>query len=116
MAEGTIVVARIAVDKIADRIQAVGAAVDSDAVADAVAVAVLPVVLPAGAICRRRNMLRRRVPAIRAGQSVGMIGATIEGMIEAGRDRIAADRIAGSNRADLRIAGRKIRGMARALP
>ena len=119
MAVGTIAADKIAVAKIADRIRAEGAAGDSGAVADAVAVAVLPVELLAGAICHRRNMRRRRGPAKRAGRNVAMIGATIAEMIEAmigvGRGRIAEDRIAGSNRADLRIADRKIPGMAEAL-
>ena len=109
MAAGTIAAARIA-EMIADRIQAEGAGADSGAVVDAGAVGVLVARL-AGVICRRQNMLRRKVPANRA----GLIVATIEAMIAAGRDRIAEDRIAGSNRADLRIAGRKVRGMARAL-
>lgn len=115
MAAGTIAAGKIAVDKIADRILAEDAAADSGAVVDAVAVAVLPVRLLAGAICRHRNMQRHRVPAKRAGRNVAMIGVTIEETIEAGRGRIAEDRIAGSNRVDLRIAVRKILGMARVL-
>lgn len=114
MAVGTIAAGRIAVDKIAGRIQAEDAAGDSGAVVDAGAVAVLAL-LPAGVICRRRNMPRRRAQANHAGRSVGMIGATIGAMIAEGRDRIAEDRIADSNRVDLRIAGRKIPGMARVL-
>jgi hypothetical protein len=110
LAEGMIAAARIA-GMIEDRIQAEGAAADSGAVVDAVAVDVLLAALPAGAICRRQNMLRRRVPGKRAGRSAG----TIVEMIAADRDRIAEDRIAGSNRADLKTDGRKIPGMAAAL-
>ena len=119
MAGGTIAAGKIAVAKIVDRIQAEGAALDSGAVVDDDAGGVLPVGLLAGAICRRQNMLRRRVPGKRAGRSVVMIGLTIvetiAAMIAEGRDRIAEDRIADSNRADLKTAGRKIPGMARAL-
>lgn len=114
MAEGMIAAARIA-GMIEDRIQAEGAAADSGAVVDAVAVAVLLAALPAGAICRRQNMLRRRVPGKRAGRNAVTIVEMIEAMIAAGRDRIAEDRIAGSNRADLKTDGRKIPGMAAAL-
>ena len=110
MAAGTIAAGKIA-EMTAGRIQAEGAAADSGAVVDAVAAAALPVELPAGAICRRQNMLHRRVPENRAGRS----GATIVEMIAEDRDRIAEDRIADSNRADLKTAGRKIRGMAEAL-
>ena len=101
---------KIAVAKIVGRIRAVGAAGDSGAVVDADAVAVL-VLLPAGAICRRQNMLRRKDP----GKCVGRNAVTIGEMIEAGRDRIAGGRIAGSNRADLKIAGRKTPGIVEAL-
>jgi hypothetical protein len=111
LAVGTIAAAKIVVARIADRIRAEGAAADSGAVADADAEAVLVARL-AGAICRRQNMLRRRDRANRAGRSV----VTIEVMIAEGRGRTAEDRIADSNRADLRIAGRKIPGMAGALP
>lgn len=114
MAGGTIAAGKIAVAKIVDRILAEGAAGDSGAVVDAVAVAVLPVELPAGAICRRQNMLRHRVPGKRAGRNAVTIAEMIEAMIAEGRDRIAEGSIAGSNRADLKIAGRKIPGMARA--
>lgn len=107
---GTIAAGKTAVAKIVDRIRAEDAAADSGAVVDAVAEAVLAL-LPAGAICRRQNMLRRKDPGKHAGRSA----VTIVEMIAAGRDRIAEDRIADSNRADLKTAGRKIPGMVEAL-
>jgi hypothetical protein len=113
LAEGTIAVPTG--EMIEDRIQAEGAAADSGAVVDAVAVAVLLAARLAGAICRRQNMLRRRVPGKRAGRSAVTIVEKIEAMIAEGRDRIAEDRIADSNRADLKTAGRKIPGMVEAL-
>jgi hypothetical protein len=115
LAVGTIAAAKIVVARIADRIPAEGAAADSGAVADADAEAVLVARL-AGAICRRQNMLRRRDRANRAGRSVVTIEVMIGEMIAEGRGRTAEDRIADSNRADLRIAGRKIPGRAGALP
>jgi hypothetical protein len=115
LAVGTIAAAKIAVAKIVDRIRVEDAAADSGAVADADAVDVLRVELLAGAICRRQNMLRRkglRFPGNRAGRIVATIEVMIGAMTAVGRVTIAE--AAGSNRVDLKIAGRKIPGMAQA--